>query len=523
MVAVSIKRLYAGVACASLQQAQAEGSSVSSSAALQELAEIPLSMGQQMERALAVWRRWRKLQGHAHVGSELLYRVTCSRGGKHVFSTDEAAKSLAEGLQKLNPAWEACLVDFSLEVMAHVHFSEVSLSLSLTEGGKMRLKRLNEQRAANAPTDAMPMRGATTLSPDLSYGLLVAAKLGTWNMLVDPMCGSNAIAETALRVGAKFCLVGDFAAVAIEKTAHNAKLLPPALRNRLDIVRWDCRRLPLRDGVVETLVTDMPFGKRIGSASRVNHLYPPVLAEFLRVSQLRRGQPNGTVVLLTQMTALVRRELRTVLPLHVKNHWGEDVGKGWANQRMHGVNHGGLDCHVFILKPRSAICGRQRGGAPKVPAERNSEAREIDAAIICDTACNGSNNNGNSNSNNSNNSSNGNGNNYNSNKGNSNSSNDKTANIKKKNASQQQQKQQQRQNGHASKTANRDNNSNSSNNNDNNSNNKSSNNSNNNNNDVAESICKSSNDDSKTKSLLCRSSAHEIGCLGSCFSYFRRS
>ncbi|CAE8584572.1 unnamed protein product [Polarella glacialis] len=137
-----------------------------------------------------------------------MFRVTCSRGGKHPFTTEEAARALAAGVQRLRPSWEACLVGFDLEVVAHVHFSTTSLGLSLTSGGRKRLQELQQWRQQQADPQQMEQqaqhaRGATTLSADLSYGLLVAASLGSWDVLVDPMCGSNSIAETALKVGVK--------------------------------------------------------------------------------------------------------------------------------------------------------------------------------------------------------------------------------------------------------------------------------------------------------------------------------
>jgi hypothetical protein len=71
-----------------------------------------------------------------------------------------------------------------------------------------------------------------------------------------------------------FCLAGDSSSVAVSKTAHNAMLFdknrkmgstPSFCAPCLDIVRWDCTRLPLRDGIITKIVTDMPFGKRSGT------------------------------------------------------------------------------------------------------------------------------------------------------------------------------------------------------------------------------------------------------------------
>jgi len=156
------------------------------------------------------------------------FRITCNRGGKHNFSTDEAAKALAAGVQEIAPAWSPSLTQFDVEVVAHLHFDVVSIAFSLAIGERKRLHQLEKQKVAESQDGVSQAysRGATTLQTDLAYGMLVAASFGSWNILVDPMCGSNVIAETALRVGVQFCIVGDSAAVAIEKTARNALLLP---------------------------------------------------------------------------------------------------------------------------------------------------------------------------------------------------------------------------------------------------------------------------------------------------------
>jgi len=49
-----------------------------------------------------------------------------------------------------------------------------------------------------------------------------------------------------------------------------------------DVVLWDATRLPLRAGVVDHFVSDLPFGKRLGSKADNRRLYPESLEQMRR-------------------------------------------------------------------------------------------------------------------------------------------------------------------------------------------------------------------------------------------------
>jgi len=64
--------------------------------------------------------------------------------------------------------------------------------------------------------------------------------------------------------------------------------------DRVDLLHGDCTRSPLRDGTVDVLVCDLPFGKMHGCVEANRSLYPAVLAEAGRLVR-----PGGRAVLLT--------------------------------------------------------------------------------------------------------------------------------------------------------------------------------------------------------------------------------
>lgn len=58
----------------------------------------------------------------------------------------------------------------------------------------------------------------------------------------------------------------------------------------LDTVRWDSTSLPLRDQVVDVVITDLPFGRRIGSKADNRVLYYKALLELARVTKVETGR-----------------------------------------------------------------------------------------------------------------------------------------------------------------------------------------------------------------------------------------
>jgi SAM-dependent methyltransferase len=75
----------------------------------------------------------------------------------------------------------------------------------------------------------------------------------------------------------------------------------------LDLLQWDASCLPLRDGVVDAVVIDMPFGHLCGSKKSNGKLYPTALAEMRRV--LRVG---GRAVLLIMQKKVLHRALEQI-------------------------------------------------------------------------------------------------------------------------------------------------------------------------------------------------------------------
>lgn len=58
----------------------------------------------------------------------------------------------------------------------------------------------------------------------------------------------------------------------------------------VDVAHWDATRLPLRSQCVDAVVTDLPFGKRLGKKADNRVLYYESLVELARVTRMKTGR-----------------------------------------------------------------------------------------------------------------------------------------------------------------------------------------------------------------------------------------
>ncbi|XP_077132854.1 tRNA (guanine(6)-N(2))-methyltransferase THUMP3 isoform X2 [Ranitomeya variabilis] len=262
------------------------------------------------------------------VSNILKFRVTCNRAGdKHSFTSNEAARDFGGAVQE-HFLWKADMTNFDVEVLLNISYNEMLVGIALTEES---LHRRN-----------ITHFGPTTLRSTLAYGMLRLCDLEPSDVIIDPMCGTGAIPiEGVSEWPGCFFIAGDNNTNAVNRTSSNigsllrrqqsADSAPQGLR--IDPIHWDISRLPLRSGSVDVIITDMPFGKRIGSKKKNWDLYPACLQEMSRVC--RAG--TGRAVLLTHDRKCFIKALAK-------------AGHLWRKMHTVWVNIGGLHAGVYLLK-----------------------------------------------------------------------------------------------------------------------------------------------------------------------------
>ncbi|RWS28056.1 THUMP domain-containing protein 3-like protein [Leptotrombidium deliense] len=246
------------------------------------------------------------------------FRVTCNRAGEHCFTSNDAA-SIFGGIVNDCYHWPVSMKQFDLEVILNVKESVVSVLLALT-----RESLCFRNLVAFGPT---------TLRSTICHNMLRLAKIETGDIVYDPLCGSGAIpVESAISFPQCFTICSDIHPKAIENTTNNGKQLTGS---GINILQMDIKKLPLTNESIDVFVSDLPFGKRMGSKKDNRYLYPVFLSEIARCAR----PDTGRAVILTQD----KKNMNTALAM-------DKIKDYWKRNRYVFVKVGGLAAGIYYLQ-----------------------------------------------------------------------------------------------------------------------------------------------------------------------------
>lgn len=243
---------------------------------LRQIEEWAASLG--AGDALASVRGVRDLPGLPH------FRVSAHRAGTHAYTSMDLAAAAGGGLQRAT-GWPVRMRGYDLNIVLRVAGRRAVAGLELS---------------GDAAEGVAPCAGGQArLRRGVAHALARLLGLTRPTLVMDPMCGTGSIVlECAhLYPGAR-ALGGDIDPKALGIAANRLRLVSPAP----DLVRWDARAIPLPSGCVDGLVCNLPFGRRVGSHRRNEHLYPGFFRELYRVLR-----PGGRAVLLTLEKRMTER------------------------------------------------------------------------------------------------------------------------------------------------------------------------------------------------------------------------
>lgn len=216
--------------------------------------------------------------------------------------------------------------NFDIEVILTVNDDDVSVSIALT---KTSLHR-------RLITDF----GPTTLRPTTAYNMLRLCKIQDGEVVCDPMCGSGSIPIQAAVCWPKAInICGEIHPRAMQKISANIKGVDKMREEKslpqlsLHVLRWNACKMPLANQSVDVFITDLPFGKRVGSRKDNWKLYPAVMQEMARVAKLN----SGRACLLTQDKKCMFKCM-------------QHFTKYWKKQSYLWVNIGGLIAGLWLFR-----------------------------------------------------------------------------------------------------------------------------------------------------------------------------
>jgi 23S rRNA G2445 N2-methylase RlmL len=255
------------------------------------------------------------------------YSFTSTELGQAVFRSIKATRRGA--------AWTGVLDDPQLIIEVRVQKNRVMIGIPLGSSAIWKRGGAFSKIARNLSV-------RTPLKPTISYGVIKSAggALKCGEVIVDPCCGSGTIGECAADEANDtrhpvFVISGDVDACALAVAKDNVRrrssrceysrseggsnnVRPTSL---IDIVQWDATRLPLRDGVIDRVATDLPFGKRCGSRTTNSTLYPALFGEVARILQA-----TGSAAILSCDRENLLQGIRTCISLNLRHERAINIG-----------------------------------------------------------------------------------------------------------------------------------------------------------------------------------------------------
>jgi tRNA (guanine6-N2)-methyltransferase len=119
--------------------------------------------------------------------------------------------------------------------------------------------------------------------------------------VLDPLCGAGTILiERGSLLDSTELLGGDILPESVRAARRNTH----AAGVNVSLQVWDARALPLDAASVTRIITNLPFGRQIGTPEANEQLYPALLEEFGRVLTA-----DGVLVALTSQDRLFQQVL----------------------------------------------------------------------------------------------------------------------------------------------------------------------------------------------------------------------
>ena len=212
--------------------------------------------------ALALWQ-------HVHGSAQpRTWRVVSQKSGTHDFRRIDAGNAVSDALRRALPRGLRHVADDAdCEFWLWLSGSESLIGLRLSDA---------TMRHRNYKREHLP----ASLRPTVAAAMGWLSQPTQKDSVLDPLCGAGTILiERALLAPLAQAQGGDIRKEAVTLARRNA--LAAGVTAAWHV--WDARALPLDAASVTRIITNLPFGKRIGTQEANADLYTALVGEFERV------------------------------------------------------------------------------------------------------------------------------------------------------------------------------------------------------------------------------------------------
>ena len=210
------------------------------------------------------------------------FSVTASFVGKRNYGAEEIKSAVSEGVM-IRHDWRYTNDDAAADLNVRVFIERETAFVGLRLGRSPLHER--EYKKAHR---------AGSLKPPVAAAMLRLVGIAPGQSLLDPCCGAGTILAEAGKFGASVW-GGDSDLSAVSAARTNSRAAGVAA----SIIAWDARALPIPDGSVERIVSNLPWGRQITISDGLARFYRDVCAEMRRALA-----PGGRIALLTNAPQL---------------------------------------------------------------------------------------------------------------------------------------------------------------------------------------------------------------------------
>eukprot|EP00475_Leptophrys_vorax_P017847 TRINITY_DN243_c1_g1_i5.p1 TRINITY_DN243_c1_g1~~TRINITY_DN243_c1_g1_i5.p1 ORF type:complete len:325 (-),score=48.52 TRINITY_DN243_c1_g1_i5:326-1300(-) len=258
--------------------------------------------------------------------SDFTFRATCSRDRNfhQVIGSPDVERDLGGAVHNIF-GWKVDCKNYNVEVYSEINESKivVGLTLDLTLSDKVR-KRFRHSECNHR----------TMLHPALAYSLARICELKSGEVFCDPLSGTGTIPiEAAMLCPGIISINGDLDGEPLLHFVQNTKV--SEVRHKIiDVVNWDASLLSstVREGFVDVVCSDLPFGHRCGSLSSIHTLYPKVLSGICYMLR-----PGGRAILLAMYRKAMYAAVQANDAMILEKEIGFGNGSCWDFQEHYSL------------------------------------------------------------------------------------------------------------------------------------------------------------------------------------------